>query len=629
MDNCKETQEQGSANPGPANDNDEGESSESPVFDPLCARCKAIDFNKILCDERETINHPEEQVTIISSLGPLSDWEIDSCAFCKALFTMFSKTRRSYAFEKYFLVTTSSKQRAACEELAEHYPLLAALPQRTIVVLRRNLRYEKSHQVLIPQKRDKVFVRILNSSTVDYDVLKSWLSVCLKIHTKICPSKNCETAQHLRFIDCKTRKLVPAGSHPYATLSYVWGDNQSPPVYSEQLGHSLPPTIEDAIHVTLKLGYRYLWVDRYCINQQGNEAISQIQQMGSIYRNSEFTIIAAAGSDPFYGLPGVSRSRLPQAAVRLGELQLVNPGSVAASVIEECRWSTRGWTFQEAYLSKRRIVFTDEQVYYECSGMYSYESLNLPLEKMHGEGDQILDQQYMKNSDGHNGGKIVLFPGGVGNQPLDIFNYIMSFSLRSFTYPSDKLMGFLGILKEFETGPHRVRNIWGSPILPTQSTPDSYNVTNFLANMAWTCMFSDRIVSLPSWSWVGWDGQPSFRDGRNFQSLDQARPVTVDVELITGQVLDWNAFHNTYAKLNDFTKLSHFIHISGWTIPIITIPGKGPWCRTQLLFRDGCYMPLDFDTHDCSFRSDSYTGILLVYNENLNISKRVFMLNFC
>ncbi|PQE29489.1 hypothetical protein CJF32_00003262 [Rutstroemia sp. NJR-2017a WRK4] len=491
-------QEQGSANSGPANDDDGCRSSEGPI-DHLCARCKAIDFYKILCDEQEIINHPQEPVTVIDDLGPVIEWDTDSCAFCKALFTMVSLEGELGSSREYALSSMLSQRPDAhiALHIATHYPLLDSLPQRILLVMEDLYRYGPSYKVLIPQTRDN---------------FNGWLSVCQNIHTEICSSKNRETTEYLQVIDCKNRKLVPADSLPYVTLSYVWGVNQNPQDlhYSKNLGHRLPPTIEDAIDVTLKLGYQYLWVDRYCINQQGtgNEAIIQIQQMDSIYKNSDFTIIAAAGSDPSYGLPGVSRSRLQQAVVRLGQLELVNPGSIANAVLQRSRWSTRGWTFQEAYLSKRRIVFTDEQVYYECNGMYSYESFNVPLQNMHDEGSQILEQRYFRSRGRHgpNVGKIIVFPGGVTEgsyRPYVILDHIHDFSRRTFTYPSDKLIGFLGILKEFETWPHRVRNIWGSPISPES---ESYKVTDFLNSMIWLCREAKRIFSLPSWSWVGWTG---------------------------------------------------------------------------------------------------------------------------
>jgi hypothetical protein len=57
--------------------------------------------------------------------------------------------------------------------------------------------------------------------------------------------------------------------------------------------------------VTLKLGMRYLWVDRYCINQDDpEEKHGAIRNKDSIYRNAFVTTIAAAGSGSDYGLQG-------------------------------------------------------------------------------------------------------------------------------------------------------------------------------------------------------------------------------------------------------------------------------------------------------------------------------------
>jgi hypothetical protein len=86
--------------------------------------------------------------------------------------------------------------------------------------------------------------------------------------------KGPSTVRYQYLIECQTRTLVPAEDHPYVALSYVWG-----PIHgifkftddSEQLPTKLPRTIEDAITVTQKLDFRYLWVDRYCINQQPDE----------------------------------------------------------------------------------------------------------------------------------------------------------------------------------------------------------------------------------------------------------------------------------------------------------------------------------------------------------------------
>ena len=55
----------------------------------------------------------------------------------------------------------------------------------------------------------------------------------------------------------------------------------------------IPKTIIDAIEVTRRLEYTYLWVDALCIIQDAGEDMKdEIAVMGTIYRDSAVTIIA-------------------------------------------------------------------------------------------------------------------------------------------------------------------------------------------------------------------------------------------------------------------------------------------------------------------------------------------------
>lgn len=158
---------------------------------------------------------------------------------------------------------------------------------------------------LVPQSEGVNSVRILKG-LIDFDILNGWLRLCQDMHTKTCAVKSSSSMPFLKLIDCDARVIVPAFNRPYVTLSYMWGSISGSNEYSESLPEGLPCTIEDAITVTRKLGFRYLWIDRYCINQQcEEEKAEQVQKMDLIYQNSEVTIIAAAGQDPLYGLPGV------------------------------------------------------------------------------------------------------------------------------------------------------------------------------------------------------------------------------------------------------------------------------------------------------------------------------------
>jgi hypothetical protein len=79
-----------------------------------------------------------------------------------------------------------------------------------------------------------------------------------------------------------------------------------------------PLTVRDAVQVVKSLRRKYLWVDRYCIDQNNAaEKEMMIQNMDSIYENAEATIVALYGEDDQSGLPGISSiGRTPQPSLR-------------------------------------------------------------------------------------------------------------------------------------------------------------------------------------------------------------------------------------------------------------------------------------------------------------------------
>jgi hypothetical protein len=93
-----------------------------------------------------------------------------------------------------------------------------------------------------------------------------------------------ERVSGLRVIDCSTGRIVDGEDNLYVALSYVWGSTSDTPMQSTMLPKVLPSTIADAITVTKKLGYDYIWIDRYCINQKDKqEAAEQVGKMDLIY----------------------------------------------------------------------------------------------------------------------------------------------------------------------------------------------------------------------------------------------------------------------------------------------------------------------------------------------------------
>jgi hypothetical protein len=110
--------------------------------------------------------------------------------------------------------------------------------------------------------------------------------------------------------------LKPPNVFQYVALSYVWGQPLANDVDSagclaqkdDKLPLNIPRTIRDAMTITDGLGFQYLWVDKYCIDQSlpPHGFDEQVAAMDLIYSGAAITIIAAAGNDSNYGLPGVS-----------------------------------------------------------------------------------------------------------------------------------------------------------------------------------------------------------------------------------------------------------------------------------------------------------------------------------
>lgn len=220
------------------------------------------------------------------------------------------------------------------------------------------------------QNGGKMKGRLIKRYDIEFSVLRNWITTCQQQHDDSCCPPTTQFRHRPRFVDCMTRitKDGPVDGG-YVALSYVCGNVPiaGDIIDGSALRENLPATIEDAITVTEKLGYRYLWIDRYCIQQDEEEKMRQIQQMDLIYQLAEVVIIAAFGHDPTSGLPGVRKTpRVYQPRATIGSHVLASTMRRPGLVIASSTWTTRAWTYQEALLARRRLVFMEEQVYFEC-----------------------------------------------------------------------------------------------------------------------------------------------------------------------------------------------------------------------------------------------------------------------
>ena len=367
-------------------------------------------------------------------------------------------------------------------------------------------------------------VRRVKSNSINFQLLRAWLDICQQTHYSSCSFNDGKPLVSLRLIDCQTRLMVEATSRlPFVALSYVWG---SKPLGSSRhqprslqkgacLPNTLPDVIEDAITVTLILGWRSLWVDRPCINQQDDaDKHSQIGQMDLIFSGASVILVAAAGLDADFGLPEVgSTPRISQPYAIARDQLLASTMPPPKMSILHSKWATRGWTYQEATLSTRRLVFTEEQVCFECRCMSCCESVINPLilpvnqsqdnagfrlqmRKRYFESCSLLDQKSDQSEASQNG-------------ISQIRQHTRLFTARDLTYKTDSLSAFLGILNQYRNRSPSISYFWGLPI----NYPGIIQAPlALIINLCWqhpSGLNKDpprRREASPSFSWAGWSG---------------------------------------------------------------------------------------------------------------------------
>src|ERR1700761_6545285 len=241
--------------------------------------------------------------------------------------------------------------------------------------------------------------------------------------------------------------------------------------------------------------------------------------MDAIYRRAELTIIAAAGEDENFGLPGVGATpRKGQPVSNVGKIQVVSTMSHPHHTIPSSKWASRGWTYQEAILSRRRLVFTEDQVYFECNAMNCCESVNADFDLVHTK-DKSKSLLFM-----HSG----IFTGAKSFRPQDekdqnaaanfqsYCEHIQQFSKRKLSFESDSFKAFAGIAGHFERSNSPSSQTWGIPMVSLSTM--MFDVINLNAGLYWKHKHNfwsglsepRRRPEFPSWSWIGWAGEVEF-----------------------------------------------------------------------------------------------------------------------
>lgn len=283
--------------------------------------------------------------------------------------------------------------------------------------------------------------------------------------------------------------------------------------------------------------------------------------MGKIYSSAQLTIIASAGKDPFYGLPGITDSAedVPFQYETIKRLTvIVRPLNSIAS-ISASKWATRGWTYQEGYLSRRRLFFTDKGTHYICNGKTDGAALH-----------RFLPRHNQRRS-----------PPGASTEVSDwtyrlapFTRNLEAYSARQLTMDADALDAITGALNDQLLHEKPIHHLWAVPIFETDidydlsssrkfsrgkltQGPRSYRSIEFFLH--WSHPHPRRRrPEFPSWSFLGWVGRMTYLPWPRQKHIGEHFDVH-NLE-VTGE--------HTYALTPAGT---HFLDVSTYTIPLTLV----------------------------------------------------------
>ncbi|KAL1619776.1 hypothetical protein SLS54_006372 [Diplodia seriata] len=209
----------------------------------------------------------------------------------------------------------------------------------------------------------------------------------------------------------------------------------------ERPGITLPSTIRDAMDLCRAIGQSFLWSDLLCIVQDDPAGRHvQIQQMDAIYNQATLTIVAYSGTHGNEPLPGLREgTRAPMCWIeRLDSSRsLISRPARIWDFDLNTAYTSRGWTFQEDYLSKRRLYVSNFQMYLECSVAHFSEDerLDAAIGRPHLHRQARTGIPNLRKVFSYRG--LVQFSGYA--------SLLSIYSGRALTYASDRLDAFEGV----------------------------------------------------------------------------------------------------------------------------------------------------------------------------------------
>ncbi|KAK5100029.1 hypothetical protein LTR70_007991 [Exophiala xenobiotica] len=267
---------------------------------------------------------------------------------------------------------------------------------------------------------------------------------------------------------------------------------------------TLPQPFRDAIAITRKLGFKYLWIDSLCIIQNQREDWEvEVALMGDIFANAFCTVAAASSPSSFDGCrirsDSTKRTRFIDATF----------GDKRVRIFERCPedWNCeyvtnplqkRAWVLQERLLSWRTVIFSTNMLLWECATAKA--SGQLPWLQMRVEDPPKI---LLLNDDNEM---------DAGNETFARreawFKTIESYTQMDITKEQDRLPAIAGLVTKAKHHGICVAGMWAhdmpSALLWHTESPSQCDEPNAAGPRRPTQKRA------PSWSWAAAEGEISY-----------------------------------------------------------------------------------------------------------------------
>ncbi|KAK3396917.1 heterokaryon incompatibility protein-domain-containing protein [Sordaria brevicollis] len=449
-----------------------------------------------------------------------------------------------------------------------------------------------------PGVMDVDVIQPTSSTTFDphaFAQLRQWVDNCTQNHKlcKVATSGGRNSIfgrqQTIRLVDVGVDDTSPIrlveGSFVdkvrYNTLSYQWTADtpktslkkNNKAAYCHTIPtQSWPKVYRDVVVVCRALGIRYVWIDSLCIVQDDLEDWTvQSSMMQDIYSHGYLNLANVLGKHA----DGLEVSRDPTANSPCILSRTVHSDDGRGSTeywgcIEDGSWReqiqdaplyTRGWCYQERFLSARTVQF-GQQLYWECREQFASESV--PSSKAFYD---IKHPDLITTFDrGGNTGDTTLTTAEIWDTVVKIY------TTTQLTQQSDKLVALRGIFNRFweRFEAHDVSRpepdwciagLWKRDLirhllwrretyhLDSISNPENWPSPPTEEGKLFNARATEVLALFPSWSWASCPSYLGFGICFTTQPTDRVEDMIVIEKIVptrqTGSNMDYTSFDSS------------------------------------------------------------------------------------